>query len=61
MAIERPTIQSADGQMVVVATSRGVMWQICLGGVCVQAHSGAHLVELYRQLRISQGRLVPPG
>lgn len=61
MPIEQPTVQSADGQLVVVATARGAMWQICLGGTCVQGHSGAQVVELYRQLRISQGRLVPPG
>lgn len=53
--------QSADGQIVVVVTAAGVMWQVCLGGVCVQAHSGAQLMEMVRALRISLGQLVPPG
>ena len=54
-------IQSADGQLVVVVSEKGALWQICSGGVCVQAHSGARVIELYRQLLISQGRPVPPG
>ena len=53
--------QSADGQLVVVATAKGALWQVCSGGVCVQAHSGVRLIEAYRQLRISQGLPVPPG
>lgn len=61
MAIEQLIPQSADGQLVVVNTSRGAMWQVCLGGVCLQAHSGIRLMEMYRALRVSQGRLVPPG
>lgn len=61
MVIEQLMGQSADGQLVVVSTPRGAMWQICLGGTCVQGHSGAQVVEQYRQLRISQGRLVPPA
>lgn len=61
MDSSRPISQSADGQLVVVLTAKGALWQICSGGVCVQAHSGARVVELYRQLRISQGLPVPPG
>jgi hypothetical protein len=57
----RPTPQSADGQLVVVNTSSGAMWQVCIGGTCVRAHSGVRLMEQYRALLISQGRLVPPG
>lgn len=53
--------QSADGQIVVVATSEGVMWQCCIGGICARAYSGAQLMEMVRALRISRGRLVPPG
>ena len=58
---QRPITQSADGQLVVVMTEKGALWQVCAGGVCVQAHSGARVVELYRQLLISQGLPVPPG
>lgn len=54
-------IQSADDQMVVIDSPQGALWQICSGGVCVQAHSGVRLMELYRQLLISQGRPVPMG
>ena len=61
MDSSRPITQSADGQLVVIATAKGALWQVCSGGVCVQAHSGARVVELYRQLLISQGRVVPPG
>ena len=57
----RYTEQSADDQLVVVRTESGAMWQVCSGGVCVQAHSGVRLMELYRQLLISQGRPVPMG
>ncbi len=58
---QRPITQSADGQLVVIATAKGALWQVCSGGVCVQAHSGVRLIEAYRQLLISQGRPVPPG
>jgi hypothetical protein len=58
---QRPISQSADGQLVVIATAQGALWQVCSGGVCVQAHSGVRLIEAYRQLRISQGLPVPPG
>jgi hypothetical protein len=61
MDLQRSMIQSADGQLVVVRTTEGAMWQICSGGVCVQAHSGVRIIELYRQLLISQGRPVPEG
>ena len=57
----RHTEQSADDQLVVVRTEYGAMWQVCSRGVCVQAHSGERLMELYRQLLISQGRPVPVG
>lgn len=53
--------QSADGQLVVVNTHEGVMWQVCCGGVCMRAHSGVRMLELLRALRISQGKPVPPG
>lgn len=59
MDVQRPMVQSADGQLVVVKTEQGAMWQVCSGGTCVQAHSGMRLMELYRQLLISQGRPVP--
>jgi hypothetical protein len=45
----------------VVDTEHGAMWQACVGGVCVRAHSGVQLLELYRALLVSQGRPVPPG
>lgn len=61
MAIEQPTIQSAEGQLVVVSTPRGAVWQVCCGGICLQAHSGVQMVELLRALRRSQGLPVPPG
>lgn len=61
MTIEQSTPQSADGQLVVVATPAGAMWQVCLGGICIQAHSGEQLLAQYRALMISQGQLVPPG
>lgn len=54
-------IQSADGQVTVVMTVKGAMWQVCSGGTCVRAHSGVRLIEQYRALLVSQGRLVPPG
>jgi hypothetical protein len=53
--------QFADGQLEVIDTPAGAMWQICLGGICVQAHNGEQLLAQYRALRISQGRPVPPG
>lgn len=56
-----PSSQSADGQLVVINTSQGAMWQVCYGGICVQAHSGVRMLELLRALRISQGKPVPPG
>lgn len=61
MDVQRAIQQSADDQLVVVRTEHGAMWQVCSGGVCVQAHSGVRLMELYRQLLISQGRPVPAG
>lgn len=54
-------LQSADGQLVVVMTLQGAMWQVCSGGTCVRAHSGVRLIEQYRTLLVSQGRMVPPG
>lgn len=59
MDVQRPMVQSADDQLVVVRTEHGAMWQVCSRGVCVQAHSGVRLIEAYRQLLISQGRPVP--
>lgn len=61
MVIEQLMGQSADGQLVVVSTPRGAMWQVCCGGICLQAHSGVQMVELLRALRRSQGLPVPPG
>lgn len=53
--------QSVDGQLTVVNTTKGAMWQVCWRGTCLQAHSGARLMEQYRALLISKGLVVPPG
>jgi hypothetical protein len=53
--------RSAAAVIEVVDTEHGAMWQACVGGVCVRAHSGVQLLELYRVLLVSQGRPVPPG
>lgn len=60
MAVDPSIPQSEDGQLTVVDTDEGAMWQVCCGGICLRAHSGVQMVELLRALRRSQGLPVPP-
>lgn len=48
-----------DQLRVVVDDAGGVSWEICSGGVCLQDRNGARVMERYRLLRCSQGRLAP--
>ena len=60
--MEQPQLpQSAehDQLRVVVDDAGGAAWEICSGGVCLRDRDGARVMERYRTLRRSQGRLTP--
>lgn len=56
---QSPQSGQADELRVVVDAAGGTAWEICSGGVCLRDRCGARLMESYRALRISQGRLAP--
>lgn len=56
---QSPQSAEPDRLRVVVDDAGSACWEICSGGVCLQDRDGARVMERYRTLRRSQGRLTP--
>jgi hypothetical protein len=49
----------SDRLRVVVDDAGSACWEICSGGVCLRDRDGARVMSRYRDLRRSQGRVIP--
>lgn len=56
---QSPQSGESDQLRVVVDDAGSACWEICSGGVCLRDRDGARVMERYRTLRRSQGRLTP--
>ena len=56
---QSPQSEQPDQLQVVADAAGGATWRICSRGTCIEDRCGVRLMSRYRDLLISQGRMVP--